>query len=95
LQEPARVGIVASGGLSHFVVHEDLDRGVLKALKERDEKALLGIPDGLLQSGNSEIKNWMVAATACEHLDFEVIDYVPLRRSPAGTGAGMGFGFWA
>lgn len=93
--EPARVGIFASGGMSHFVVHEDLDRGVMKALEERDEKALLEIPDGLLQSGNSELKNWMVAATACEHLDFETIDYIPLRRSPAGTGAGMGFGYWS
>lgn len=92
--ENAKVGIVASGGLSHFMVHEQLDRGVLRALETRDEKALLSIPDALLESGNSEIKNWMVAATACDHLEFRTIEYVPLRRSPAGTGAGMGFGYW-
>ena len=35
-----RVAVVASGGLSHFVVDEELDRGVLKAMREHDEKVI-------------------------------------------------------
>ena len=36
----ARIGIVGSGGLSHFVVDEELDRGVIDALKRKDGEAL-------------------------------------------------------
>ena len=35
-----RVGIIASGGLSHFVVDEELDRSALKAMKEKDAAKL-------------------------------------------------------
>ncbi len=36
-----RVGILASGGLSHFTVDEELDRGVLDACKRNDGEALV------------------------------------------------------
>ena len=41
-----------------------------------------GIPEAKLQSGSSEIKNWIVAAGALTDLDFELVDYVPGYRSP-------------
>ncbi len=92
--EDARVGVVASGGLSHFVIDEDLDNQVIKALENRDVKALTGLPKEKLNSGNSEIRNWIATAGATEHLDMKMIDYVPCYRSPAGTGCAMGFGQW-
>jgi hypothetical protein len=92
--DATRVGVVASGGLSHFVVDEELDRTVLKAIAGRDRETLESIPEDQLQSGSSEIKNWIVAAAALEHLSFEEVDYVPGYRSAAGTGCGMAFGRW-
>jgi hypothetical protein len=90
----ARVAVIASGGLSHFVIDEDLDRQVISDLKDRDTDSLFAIPREKLNSGNSEIRNWMVAAGAVEHLDMKLIDYVPCYRSPAGTGCAMGFAQW-
>jgi len=92
--EPARVGVVASGGLSHFVVDEELDQTVLKAIAGGESSVLEGLPEDKLQSGSSEIKNWIAAAAALAHLSFEEIDYVPGYRSAAGTGCGMAFGRW-
>jgi hypothetical protein len=40
----ARVGILASGGLSHFTVDEDLDRGLLDACNRNDAEALCANP---------------------------------------------------
>lgn len=92
--EDLRVGVVASGGLSHFVVDEELDRKVLAALAADDGDTLGAIPEAMLQSGSSEIKCWITAAGALSGLDFDVIDYVPGYRSPAGTGCGMAFVRW-
>jgi hypothetical protein len=89
--EEARVGILASGGLSHFTVDEDLDRGVLDAMRSHDAEALCTIPLNKLKTGNSEIRNWIAVAGASEHLDMKWMDYIPCYRSPAGTGCAMGF----
>ena len=91
----ARVGIVASGGLSHFTVNEALDRAVLAACRARDGAALAAIPENRLRSGSSEIRNWIVVAAAVDHLDLGWSDYVPCYRSLAGTGMGMGFAVWS
>ena len=64
------------------------------AIEARDGSTLESLPEEKLQSGSSEIKNWIVAAGAMEHLAFEEVDYVPGYRSPAGTGCGMAFGRW-
>jgi hypothetical protein len=93
--EDLRIGVVASGGLSHFVVDEDLDRGVIAAIEAKDGNALGAIPEDKLQSGSSEIKNWIVAAGALTDLDFRLVDYVPGYRSAGGTGCGMAFGRWS
>ena len=86
-----RVGILASGGLSHFTVDEELDTRVLDALKNNDGESLCSIPVEKLNSGNSEIRNWLTVAGACGHLKSAWQEYVPCYRSAAGTGCGMGF----
>jgi len=91
----ARVGIVGSGGLSHFVVDEALDRGVLDACARRDADALQTLPGRKLNSGSSEIRMWICAAGAAEHLDFRWSRYVPGYRTPAGSGTGLGFALWS
>jgi len=92
--DDARVAVVASGGLSHFVVDEELDRQVLDAFTSRDAAVLGSLSRHQLRSGTSEILNWIVAAGALEDLAPTVLDYVPGYRSPAGTGAGMAFVRW-
>jgi 3-O-methylgallate 3,4-dioxygenase len=86
-----RVGIIASGGLSHFTIDEALDNTVLQACAQGDEAALAAIPPAKLNSGNSEIRNWIVMAGAATALRCAWREYVPLYRTPAGTGCGMAF----
>jgi 3-O-methylgallate 3,4-dioxygenase len=90
-----RVAVIGSGGLSHFVIDEDLDHQVIKALQAKDVDAVQALPRTRLNSGTSEIRNWLAAAGAVEHLDMQLIDYVPCYRSPAGTGCAMAFAQWA
>jgi hypothetical protein len=96
-QSPAdlRVGIIASGGLSHYVLDEELDRKVLAALRERSEEQLRTLPRHLLNSGNSEIRNWIAVAAACEHLNYDWEEYIPVYRTAAGTGCGLAFARWS
>lgn len=88
------VALVASGGLSHFVISEELDTGVLDALGKADRDVIAGIPREVLRSGNSEILNWIVVGGALSDCDFQVADYIPAYRSLAGTGVGMAFAAW-
>jgi 3-O-methylgallate 3,4-dioxygenase len=89
-----RVAVVASGGLSHFFVDEELDRHVLELLVKKDGPALMALPTAKLESGNSEIRNWVATAGAAERLAMRVVDYVPSYRSEAGSGVGMAFAVW-
>lgn len=89
-----RIAVVASGGLSHFVVDEVLDRRVLQALTSGDGAGLRGIPREALNSGSSEILNWIVAAGAAAPLPLRWQEYQPLYRTPAGTGVGAAFAVW-
>jgi hypothetical protein len=91
---PAKVAVIASGGLSHFVVDEELDHRVLDGIADRDAAILGSLSRDQLRSGTSEILNWIVAAGALENLAPTVVDYVPGYRTPAGTGAGMAFARW-
>ncbi len=90
-----RVGVIASGGLSHFVIDEELDCLVMKALREGDSDTLVSLPKERMDSGTSEIRNWIAMAGAAEGLGHEWSDYVPSYRSPAGTGCAIGFGVWS
>lgn len=87
-----RILLVASGGLSHFVLDEELDRMLIDGLEHNDRSILERLPR--LDSPTGEIRNWIVAAGACQDHRFELIDYVPTARSPAGTGGGWTFGQW-
>jgi hypothetical protein len=88
-----RVGVVASGGLSHFVVDETLDRRVLEGLGG-DSDLLVSIPRGALNSGSSEILNWILVAGTIGRRPLKWSDYYPIYRTPAGTGVGVGFAVW-
>ena len=90
----ARVAVIGSGGLSHFVIDEELDQQILKAMQAKDAEVLSALPQRRLNSGTSEVRNWISTAGAVEHLDMTLIDYVPCYRSPAGTGCAMGFAEW-
>lgn len=92
--KPVRVGVLGSGGLSHFAIDEPFDRAIVRALKEKDANALQRLPRNKLNSGNSEIRNWIAAAGAVEHLPLAWLEYVPAYRSPAGTGTGLCFAVW-
>ncbi|MEZ5409046.1 MAG: hypothetical protein R2761_13525 [Acidimicrobiales bacterium] len=89
-----RVVVLASGGLSHFLVEEDLDRSVLAALERNDLAAVTSLPEATFTAGTSEIKNWIAVAAACADRRFEVLDYVPGYRTPAATGTGLAFALW-
>jgi hypothetical protein len=92
--EDLRVGLIASGGLSHFVVEEDLDRAIIEALRRKDLDFLAGLDPRRLKAGSSEIRNWIVAAGAATDLDLTWISYTPSYRTPAGTGIGLAFARW-
>ena len=65
-RQDARIAIVASGGLSHFTINEELDRRVLKACREADAAALTPLPPAQLASGSSEIRTWIAVAGAAK-----------------------------
>ena len=94
--EDVSVGIVMSGGLSHFVIDEDFDDTVLSAMKSNDEARLAAIPSHYFRSGTSETKNWItgIGALMDSGLAMELVDYVPCYRSEAGTGNAMAFAVW-
>jgi 3-O-methylgallate 3,4-dioxygenase len=92
--EDLRVGLVASGGLSHFVIDEELDHRILDALKAGDMVALASESPSTFTSGTSEILNWITVASALRDYRFDLVDYVPAYRSLAGTGCGFAFGVW-
>ncbi|MBS1697770.1 MAG: hypothetical protein JST25_05125 [Actinobacteria bacterium] len=92
-----RVGLVASGGLSHFVVDEELDRAFITALEDNDEAYLRSIPANLLTAGTSELRNWIAVAGAANAAGLKIsqVTYEPAYRTEAGTGNAMGFVTWA
>jgi hypothetical protein len=95
-QSDARVAVFGSGGMSHFVIDEPFDQTIFAALAARDAEALCTIGEDWLQSGTSELKNWIAAAGALFETDLTggVVDYQPCYRSQAGTGTANGFVYW-
>ncbi|MDB5082308.1 MAG: extradiol ring-cleavage dioxygenase [Chloroflexi bacterium] len=89
-----RVGIIASGGLSHFVTNAPLDQLVLDALRTGNGEALCTLPPHLLKEGSSEIKNWVVVAGAFEGKTTAWDEYFPVYRTLGGTGIGLAFASW-
>ena len=89
-----RAGILASGGLSHFLVNEELDRKVVAAIQKKDDEALRTLPSHQLHTGSSEIRNWITVSAAVSDLALDWITYVPAYRSRAMTGVGLCFAHW-
>ena len=86
-----RIGILASGGLSHFVVDEGFDHAVIDAFKRRDREFFRTAPLHKLMSGSSEIRNWICLAGVVADLDLDWVSYTPGYRTPALTGTGLCF----
>lgn len=89
-----RVAVLASGGLSHFVVDEALDRQVMDNLGSDGAEALRSIPGEALREGSSEILNWILTAGAVSDLPLQWTEYEPIHRTAGGTGIGIGFAVW-
>jgi hypothetical protein len=89
-----RVGFMASGGLSHFCAEEDLDLQVIEAIREKDLDALAALDPRRLQSGSSEIRNWLVLAGATADFDLDWVSYTAAYRTEALTGTGLAFASW-
>ena len=93
LPSAARVVVVASGGMSHFVIDETFDADFIRALENRDEAHLTSIPASTLVAGTSEVRNWIIAAGAMKN-GAQMVDYVPCYRNDKGVGCAMGFAIW-
>lgn len=95
-KEDVKVAVFASGGLTHFVIDEDLDRRVLNAMRTADEVGLADIPESYLQGNTCEIRNWMPLSVGMNALGLKMtlVDYVACYRTEAGTGSAMGFVYW-
>jgi hypothetical protein len=89
-----RVGVIASGGLSHIMIDEEIDQQALSALKAKDVRALHALPRELLTGGTSEILNWVALDGAVGDLPMTLIDYIPGYRSRPSTGCAMAFAYW-
>lgn len=89
-----RVAVMASGGLSHVIIDEELDHYVIDALTHKDRERLYRVPRDKLRGGTSEILNWVALAGAVEPMEMKLVDYVTTYRSPAATGCGMAFAYW-
>jgi 3-O-methylgallate 3,4-dioxygenase len=90
-----KVAVMASGGLSHFIIDEELDRMTLDGLARRDEETLANLPrERLMQLGTTEGLNWIALSGAMTDEKMSLIDYVPCYRTPAGTGCAMAFAYW-
>lgn len=91
-----RVAVIGSGGFSHLVIDETLDREVLAALQDKDEQHLAGLPEEPFIFGTSEIRNWLVMAGAMHDTEasMNLVCYAPCYRTPAGTGCAATFGYW-
>lgn len=95
-KEDAKVAVFCSGGLTHFVIDEDLDQRVLKAMKDGDEGALATITESYLLGNTCEIRNWLPLSSGMNALGkkMTIVDYVACYRTEAGTGNAMGFVYW-
>ena len=92
----SRVAVVASGGLSHFVVDEDFDRDIMQAMTRKAFEQVADYDEGYFQAGSSEIKSWIAAGglLSATGLKGEIVEYQPLYRTPAGTGSSAAFMLW-
>jgi 3-O-methylgallate 3,4-dioxygenase len=91
-----RVAIMASGGLSHQIVDEELDREVIDAMRAKDREVLSSLPRDRLNSmaGTAEILNWVTVCAAAEDKQMTLLAYVPSYWSNYSMGHGFTFAYW-
>lgn len=91
-----RVGLLASGGLSHQIIDEELDGRVINGLTTGDLDDLSRLDRDRLNGapGTPEILNWVTVAAAMAPNTMTLVDYIPAYRSLAGTGHGLTYGYW-
>ena len=80
-----RVAVMASGGLSHVVIDEEIDQMVIDGLRTKNPDTLWRLPRERLWGGTSEILNWVALAGVVEPMELKFLEYVTTYRSPAGT----------
>lgn len=73
---------------------EAFDREIMQAISERDFDYLERIPVEALKSGSGEIRSWIALAGMLDGLRETWSDYIPVQRTPPGTGMGLGFSIW-
>jgi hypothetical protein len=91
---PARVAVIASGGLSHFLCEEAFDRRLIDAMRTHDGEALRAVPQQAMLSGSSEVRNWIMVSAMLEGMRCNECEYIPVYRTPVGTGIGLAFMSW-
>ena len=93
----SRVLVLATGGMSHYPgtplygdVDEDYDRYILDLMAKGENAKLAGItPDELMQHGNGELVNWIIAAGMVgDRKKSTVVEYVRLWH------IGLGYAYW-
>jgi aromatic ring-opening dioxygenase catalytic subunit (LigB family) len=98
LRACARIGVLATGGVSHWVglprfgdINEDFDREFLRMLSEARYEQMLDWTDSWIEqtagNGALELRNWMVAAGAAHAMVATVHAYEPMY--PWATGIGV------
>jgi 3-O-methylgallate 3,4-dioxygenase len=87
----ARIGVLASGGLSHFVVDEVFDNAFIDALRRKDAAFFRNAPLTKLMSGSSEMRNWICLAGTLGPMRMQWVTYAPGYRTPALSGTGLCF----
>lgn len=92
----ARVAVLTTGGLTHFVVDPEWDARFLEAMRTRDHAWLRSIPQNELMAGTSECKSWIATSAAMDAagLSMDVVDYQKLYRTEGGTGSSCAFTLW-
>ncbi len=91
-----KVFVLATGGMSHFpgtplygYVDQEFDKKVLALLAAGEgQKFCEMTPDDLMNSGNGELVNWIIAAGMVHGKRATVVDYVPLWH------IGLGYVYW-
>lgn len=94
--ERLRVGVLATGGLSHSIgeadmgrIDEAFDRDYIRRLEAGDPPALIKFLNERLPgagNGASEVRNWVAAHGAARGRGFELIHYDPIPNIYVGAG---------
>jgi aromatic ring-opening dioxygenase catalytic subunit (LigB family) len=99
-KEAVRVGILATGGLSHSIgeptmgaIYEDFDRETIRLFSDSEDALVQYLERELPSHGNGseEVRNWLVAHGAAGARGFELVDYLPVPK----VIVGCGFAAWA